>query len=114
MYFATANLGGGKVKETNRNLDFTKAAHIVLAYDLNLFNSVRIKTELYYQYLYSIPVKVRSDYFSTANLGADFNSPNVDSLVNNGTGENYGFELTLEKFYSKGYYFLITASLFES
>lgn len=114
VYFATANLGGGKVKETNRNLDFTKAAHIVLAYDLNLFNSVRIKTELYYQYLYSIPVKVRSDYFSTANLGADFNSPNVDSLVNNGTGENYGFELTLEKFYSKGYYFLITASLFES
>jgi hypothetical protein len=114
VYFATANLGNGQVKETNRNLDFTKAAHFVLAYDLNLFNSVRIKTELYYQYLYRVPVKVRKDYFSTVNLGADFNSPNVDSLVNNGTGENYGIELTLEKFYSKGYYFLVTASLFES
>ena len=114
IYFATANLGNGKVKETNRNLDFTKAAHIVLAYDINLFNSVRIKTEVYYQYLYKIPVKSRSDYFSAANLGADFNSPNLDSLVSNGTGENYGFELTLEKFYSKGYYFLITTSLFES
>ena len=114
IYFATAKIGNGKVKETNRNLDFTKAAHAVLAYDVNLFNSVRIKTELYYQYLYSVPVKIRKDYFSTANLGADFNSPNVDSLVNNGTGENYGIELTLEKFYSKGYYFLVTASLFES
>jgi hypothetical protein len=114
VYFATANIGNGKVKETNRNLDFTKAAHAVLAYDVNLFNSVRIKTELYYQYLYRVPVKTRQDYFSTANLGADFNSPNVDSLVNNGTGENYGIELTLEKFYSKGYYFLVTASLFES
>ena len=114
VYFATANLGGGKVKETNRNLDFTKAAHAVLAYDVNLFNSVRIKTELYYQYLYSIPVKSRRDYFSTINLGADFESPNIDSLVNNGTGQNYGFELTLEKFYSKGYYFLLTTSLFES
>jgi hypothetical protein len=61
-----------------------------------------------------VPVKTRKDYFSTANLGADFNSPNVDSLVNNGTGENYGIELTLEKFYSKGYYFLVTASVFES
>ncbi len=61
-----------------------------------------------------MPVKSRPDYFSTVNLGADFNSPNVDSLVNNGTGENYGIELTLEKFYSKGYYFLVTASLFES
>lgn len=114
IYFATANLGNGNVKETNRNLDFTKAAHAVIAYDVNLFNSVRIKTELYYQYLYKIPVKSRSDYFSAANLGADFNSPNLDSLVSNGTGENYGFELTLEKFYSKGYYFLVTGSLFES
>ncbi len=114
IYFATANLGNGTVKETNRNLDFTKAAHAVIAYDVNLFNSVRIKTEIYYQYLYKIPVKSRSDYFSAANLGADFNSPNLDSLVSNGTGENYGFEITLEKFYSKGYYFLVTASLFES
>jgi hypothetical protein len=114
VYFSTANFGGGKVIETNRKLDFTKAAHAVLAYDLNLFNSVRIKTELYYQYLYRVPVKVRKDYFSTVNLGADFNSPNVDSLVNNGTGNNYGLELTFEKFYSKGYYFLVTASLFES
>jgi hypothetical protein len=114
VYFATANLGNGRVKETNRNLDFTKALHAVLAYDVNLFNSVRVKTELYYQYLYHVPVKMRKDYFSTANLGADFNSPNVDSLVSNGTGQNYGIELTLEKFYSKGYYFLVTASLFES
>lgn len=114
VYFATANFGNGRVVETNRQLDFTKAAHVILAYDVNLFNSVRIKTELYYQYLYSVPVKIRKDYFSTVNLGADFNSPNVDSLVNHGTGENYGIELTLEKFYSKGYYFLVTASLFES
>ena len=114
VYFATSNLGNGQVRETNRNLDFTKALHAVLAYDVNLFNSVRIKTELYYQYLYHVPVKMRKNYFSTANLGADFNSPNVDSLVSNGTGQNYGIELTLEKFYSKGYYFLVTASLFES
>lgn len=114
VYFATANLGNGVTKETNRNLDFTKAAHAVLAYDVNLFNSFRIKTELYYQYLYRVPVRTRKDYFSTINLGADFESPNVDSLVNNGTGENYGLELTLEKFYSRGYYFLVTASLFES
>lgn len=114
IYFATANLGNGVVKETNRNLDFTKAIHTVLAYDVNIFDNARIKAEVYYQYLYQVPVKVRKDYFSTINLGADFNSPNVDSLNNNGYGENYGLELTIEKFYSKGYYALITASLFES
>jgi hypothetical protein len=114
IYFATANLGNGTVKETNRNLDFTRAVHAVIAYDVNLFNSVRIKTEVYYQYLYSIPVRSRPDYFSTVNLGADFTSPNIDSLQSKGTGDNYGIELTLEKFYSKGYYFLVTASVFES
>lgn len=113
LYFATAKTSTGNI-ETNKNLDFTKALHGVLAYDVNLFNAVRIKTELYYQYLYKIPVRSRKDYFSAINLGADFNSPNVDSLVSNGTGENYGIELTIEKFYSKGYYFLITGSLFES
>lgn len=114
IYFATANLGNGAVQETNRHLDFTRAAHAVVAYDVNLFNSMRVKAEVYYQYLYSLPERSRPDYFSTVNLGADFTSPNVDSLVSRGTGDNYGVELTLEKFYSRGYYFLVTASVFES
>lgn len=113
LYFATSKTASGNI-ETNKNLDFTKAIHAVLAYDINIFNSARIKTELYYQYLYNVPVRTRKDYFSAVNLGSDFNSPNVDSLVSKGTGENYGFEFTIEKFYSKGYYFLITGSVFES
>jgi hypothetical protein len=35
-------------------------------------------------------------------------------LINNGTGSNYGVELTIEKFFSKGYYGLITASIYNS
>ena len=37
-----------------------------------------------------------------------------DILVNEGTGKNYGVELTIEKFLSKGYYYLLTGSLYES
>lgn len=113
IYFATSPTLNGPV-ETNKNLDFTKALHAVLAYDLNVFNNARIKAEVYYQYLYNVPVKMSKNSFSALNLGADFNSPNVDSLTSKGTGQNYGIELTLEKFYSKGYYALITGSLFES
>lgn len=113
LYFATAKTAQGNV-ETNKNLDFTRAVHGVLAYDVNIANNVRIKTEFYYQYLYNVPVRSRKDYFSAINLGADFNSPNVDSLVSKGTGENYGLELTIEKFYSRGYYFLLTGSVFQS
>jgi len=86
----------------------------VLAYDNNFSTDFRLKTELYYQYIYNAPVRNYPDYFSVLNLGADFNSPNVSNLVSKGTGYNYGLEITLEKFYSKGYYFLLTSSLFES
>ncbi len=38
----------------------------------------------------------------------------TDSLVNTGTGENYGIEFTIEKFLSKNFYLLTTISLFQS
>jgi hypothetical protein len=113
VYFSTSSTASGIV-ETNRNLDFSRAVHAVLAYDRTLFKNARIKIESYYQYLYNIPIRIRKDYFSAINLGADFESPNIDSLISNGTGENYGIEFTLEKFYSKGFYYLLTASVFES
>ncbi len=113
IYFATDTAGAGG-RETNRNLDFTRAAHAVLAYDHNFSGNFRLKAELYYQYIFSAPVKDFPDYFSALNLGADFNSPNVSNLLSAGTGTNYGIEITLEKFYSRGYYFLFTSSIFES
>ena len=113
VYFSTSSTASG-ILETNRNLDFSRAVHAVLAYDRTLFKNARIKIESYYQYLYNIPIRIRKDYFSAINLGADFESPNIDSLISNGTGENYGIEVTLEKFYSKGFYYLLTASVFES
>lgn len=113
VYFSTSTTSSGNV-ETNRNLDFSRAIHAVLAYDKSLFKNTRIKIEMYYQYLYNIPIRVRKDYFSAINLGADFESPNIDSLVSKGNGENYGIEFTLEKFYSKGFYYLLTTSVFES
>jgi len=113
IYFATDSLNGERV-ETNKALDFTRASHAVLAYDNNFAANFRLKAELYYQYIYNAPVQNFPSYFSALNLGADFDSPNVNNLVSKGTGENYGVELTLEKFYSKGYYVLFTASVFES
>lgn len=103
-----------KSEKTNLDLGLTKSAHGVAAYDINFNKNLRIKAEVYYQYLFNVPVRQSRPYFSVLNLGANFESPNVDSLINTGTGENYGFEFTLEKFYSKGYYYLLTASLFES
>ena len=99
---------------TNRNLNFTKSLHLVSGYDHHFLKDFRIKSEIYYQYLYHIPVESHPSLFSMVNVGAEFTMPFADSLVNKGTGENYGVELTIEKFFSKNYYFLITSSLFQS
>lgn len=114
VYFASQSFTNGTRVETNKDLDFTRAIHGILAYDNNFSTNFRLKTELYYQYIYSAPVSNTLSAFSALNLGADFNSPNVTNLVSKGEGLNYGMEITLEKFYSKGYYFLFTTSLFES
>jgi outer membrane receptor protein involved in Fe transport len=36
------------------------------------------------------------------------------ALVNSGSGYNYGVEYTLERFFDKNFYFLLTASLYDS
>ncbi|HAP00615.1 MAG TPA: TonB-dependent receptor, partial [Bacteroidetes bacterium] len=100
---------------TNLNLGFMKAHHLIAGYDFNFAKNFRMKTEVYYQYLFNVPVKGNvNDSYSAINMGGDYGFPNVDSLVNKGTGSNYGAEFTLEKFFSKGYYFLVTTSLFDS
>ncbi len=99
---------------TNENLKFTRSDHYVLGYDYSIPNRFRIKLEAYYQYLYDVPVKESFPEFSMLNAGDYFVIPIEDSLVNEGTGYNYGIEMTIEKFLGKGYYFLMTTSLFDS
>jgi hypothetical protein len=75
---------------------------------------VRTKIEAYYQYLYNIPVEVRSSAFSMVNAGSGFGRIWPDTLQNTGTGRNYGLELTAERFFAGGIYFLATGSLFDA
>ena len=95
----------------NKDIDFSKAHHFVMSYDLSISEYVHFKAEAYYQHLYNIPV-VDNTSFSFINLQADwfFNS----KLQNTGSGRNYGLDLTLERYLAIGFYFMVTASLFDS
>ncbi|MBK7008796.1 MAG: TonB-dependent receptor [Saprospiraceae bacterium] len=99
---------------SNQNLDFTRSHHFVLGYEYKPNKDWRIKTETYYQSLYNVPVERAASSFSLLNAGADFVFPQISHLVNEGTGRNYGVELTVEKFFSQSYYALFTTSLFQS
>ncbi|MBN1782925.1 TonB-dependent receptor [bacterium] len=95
----------------NRDLDFMKAHHVVLAYDRSLTENVRLKIEPYFQALSDVPV-VRDSSYSFANFKSQwfFDHP----LVNGGTGRNAGIDITLERFLNNNYYYLLTASVFSS
>ncbi len=107
-YFATLSDGS----HPNESLGFSKSHHLVGAYDRQLNETLRFKSEVYYQHLFDIPV--RSDIensFSMINVSDGYGT---DPLENKGTGTNYGLELTLEQFLKKDYYFLFSGSLYDS
>jgi len=101
----------GEIVRPNTDLDFTKARHFVLGYDLSVNENMRFKAEAYYQRLRSVPVLPNSVH-SLINLEQDWFIN--DRFESTGTGSNYGLDLTLERFMNRGYYFLVTASLFKS
>lgn len=116
-YYCKTFQPDGNYRQTNLDLDFSRAHHFVISHNIRLSENMRLKSELYYQYLFKIPVESRPSAFSMINvnpLNIDYEDLVHDSLTNDGTGENHGVEITLEKFFSKGYYYLFTASLFES
>ncbi len=114
IYLLSTQQADGSYAQTNADLDFAKSNHFVVSYDLKLNTDWRVKTEIYYQQLFDIAVEKEASSFSVLNAGADFVFPEVANLVNEGKGQNYGLELTVEKFFSQGYYGLLTGSVFES
>ncbi|MBY0426864.1 MAG: hypothetical protein K2Q22_14615, partial [Cytophagales bacterium] len=100
---------------SNHNLGFTRTHHFVLGYDYVIRKDLRIRFETYYQYLFNIPVYPFASSTSLVNQGATFSRffP-IYNMVNTGNGQNYGLELTVEKFFSKRYFVLFTGSLFQS
>lgn len=112
-YFLVVEDSLGNEERPNRNLDFVKSHHVVLGYDWGLPFDMRFKAEAYFQYIYDAGIDVESSSYSTVNVGS-FSTTGPERLRNGGTGTNYGLELTFEKFLSHGYYWLLTASFYDS
>ena len=114
IYYFGNRQTDGKPEEYNKDIGLTKSNHIVLSYDRSLAKNMRIKLETYYQFLYNIPVEKQKSSFSLINSGSGFSRFFPEELTNLGKGRNYGLEFTLEKFFTTGYYFMITTSIFDS
>ncbi len=116
-YYVEAHTMNGTTPLTlypNKSLGFTKSHHLVLSYDWSFAADWHLKTEVYHQWLFDIPVSPTRASFSMVNTGNSFAPTNETYLNNSGTARNYGAEFTVERFFKNGFYLLGTASLFDS
>jgi hypothetical protein len=112
VYNSLIKTSSGERSALNSELGMSKAFHLVAGFDISVTKDIRLRAEGYFQHLYKIPIvnKITSQY-STINSSERL--PEAQ-LENEGTGMNKGIEVTIEKSFTKGYYFLLTGSLFDS
>jgi hypothetical protein len=103
----------GKIRgKPNQHLKMWRARHYGLSFNQPLPGNIRLKIEPYYQYLFHVPVSIHPwNTYSLINQDRNFMA---DSLSNKGTGYNTGIELTFEKAFSNHFFFLLSASLYDS
>jgi len=111
IYFHEHEASG---KMENKDLEFMRSTHYVLGYDNAITAFLRIKAEAYYQKLNNIPVDTFSSSYSVLNEGTSFDRYFPGKLVTEGTAQNYGIELTVEKFYNRNYFFMFSGTLYNS
>jgi outer membrane receptor protein involved in Fe transport len=73
---------------------------------------MRLRTELYYQQLFEVPVSIYdTSSLSVVNIGENYV---LDPLTNKGKARNYGLEISLEKQLRNNFYFLFSNSFYQS
>jgi hypothetical protein len=111
-YYANIYAPDGSYTTPNKTMGLSKARHFVLGHEYRLSKNLNSKLEFYYQDLYDIPVEnIDTSNYSVLNVDEGY----IDkALTNAGTGKNYGVEYTLERYFAQNFYFLLTASLYDS
>lgn len=112
VYFAQQTQTDGSYTTPNKNLNLTKAHHLVLGYDRILNSYSHVKLEGYYQHLFDVPIS--PDKENTYSILNETDGYYTKALVNDGYGKNYGLELTYERFLHNNLYYLLSGSLYES
>lgn len=108
MYFFRDSLG----QLPNFDLDLIKSHHFVLGYTNILSEGLKFSIEAYYQSLFDVPVS--ADPNSTFSILNQIDGFARRPLVSEGTGTNVGVDITLEKAFRDGLFFLLAASVYDS
>jgi len=99
-------------REVNRDLGMIRAQHTVLGYDWLIGKAQRLHAEVYWQKIQDAPVaRDRASSWSILNTVEGFAR---QALVNEGTGENVGLDLSFEQSFRGGAFFILGSSVSRS
>lgn len=111
-YFTRYTRQDGSVYYPNLDLKMIQSHHFVLSYELSFLKHYKFKIEPYFQYLYRLPVS--SNPNSTYMVLNERSGYAKDSLVNKGTGMNYGVDISIQRFYANHWFVVANGSVFRS
>lgn len=100
----------GAYDDSNRDLGLNRSHQLVLSYDTYLARFWGIKANAYVSYNTNLAVDRVSNSFSIVNHGNFAVYPDSTGLISNGEGLNYGVEISIEKYFSKGFYGLLSTA----
>ncbi|MEZ4902627.1 MAG: hypothetical protein R2822_13200 [Spirosomataceae bacterium] len=113
-FYVKTDTIAGKITESrpNQNLAFPRSHHLILSYNYITPSLWKFSGEVYAQFLRKVLVEPQagSSYWMLNNSDG---FPEFTTVAK-GKGTNYGMDLSVERFFSKKYYLLITGSLFSS
>ncbi len=99
-------------REVNREVDLIRAQHTVLGWDFLAGKSMRLHAEVYFQKMKEVPVaKNPASSWSILNTISGFAAR---EMANKGDGQNIGLDLSVEKSFAGGTFFLLGGSVSRS
>ncbi len=104
-YFTQLDGPLGTISQPNINLELIKSHHIILAFDQNFAKNMRFHLEAYYQSLFDVPVGIESN--STYSVLNEIDGFATQALNSQGTATNYGLDISVEKYFNQGAFFLV-------
>ncbi len=111
-YAQVLPIGTYFTSQTNHDLELMNSLKANIAYGWQIRNDFKISIEAYYEKLSNIPV-ISNESINYWMLN-DLVGFSTEELVSDGLGRNYGAELTIERFFNKGFFMLASGSVYNS
>ena len=105
-------IGAYFIHENNIRLPFLKSHQWISSYSSHFLDKYKFTIEVYYQRLSDVPIAKDNEihYWMLNDL---VGYPKYE-LIQEGKGRNYGVDITIERFFDRGFFFIVAGSIYRS